>query len=710
MVLACCVVGCGAKAGPFGERTAIRRDVSPASAAVAIAKPLVIGGPSSLTLGQSGMYTIATPLDPGITVSWSLASRSGSMDVGTIASSGIYQSPSIQSKDLMVTVVASPSSPLYTQGTLQVTLVQPTPVITSATATTSVIGSTYLVDVFCTGLADASELLVNGEVVPATRIGSSELQATLRSQTANQITVQVENFGSGKVLSETLAVAVTNAMPSVTAAARFLDQATFGPTDTSISQLQQTGLSGFLDQQFAVPATLIPEFAANNPAYCGDVNSCIRYFWWGTAIYGNDQLRQRVAFALSEMWVVSSPEISAYAMPQYLNVLSNDAFSNWYTVMRDVTLTPTMGSYLNMVNSLKPTGGAIANQNFAREMMQLFSIGTSSLNNDGTQALDGRDNPIPNYSQAQIDAFARAYTGWTYPNLTGNASSVLNWAPTFNAPMAPVEEFHDTTAKTLLNGVTLPAGQTAEQDLDAALQNLFNHPSLPPFVCKQLIQHLITSNPSPAYVSRVTSAFLDNGKGIRGDMQAVIRAILLDPEARAGDDGSINPTFGHLREPIVWLTGSLRGLNATTTKSDLTTFTFADVAAISLGQEPQASPSVFNFFSPNYQIAGSNMLAPEFQLEQTASVITRLNIADEIVFSDWIGYFTIDFAGYWASLARPDPNALVDKLSRVFLHEQMSAQMRTSILTAISGVTDPTDQARMASYLVICSPQYKINH
>ncbi len=592
----------------------------------------------------------------------------------------------------------------------QLALAQPTPVITSATATISVIGSTYLLDIRSTGLGPNPELLVNGNPVPTTQVSVDDLQASLPVSSQSQISVQIENAGAGGTFSSTTTVGFTNALPSATAAARLLDQSTFGATDAAITQVQQSGFNVFLNQQFAAPPTLIPAFSGQNPSYCADLNSCIRYFWWGVGLYGNDQLRQRVAFALSEMWVVSSLEASAYGMPQYLNVLSTDAFSNWYTLMKDVTLTPAMGSYLNMVNSFKPAGGAIANQNFAREMMQLFSIGTTSLNNDGTPVLDASGKPVLNYTQTQVDGFARAYTGWTYANPTGSPSNGPNWTPTFNAPMTPVDSLHDMTAKPVLNGVTLPAGQTTQQDLEGALQNLFNHPSLPPFVCKQLIQHLVTSNPSPAYVSRVVSVFINDGQGVRGDMQAVVQAILLDPEARAGDDGSINPTFGHLREPILWMTGSLRGLKATTAQSTLTTYTFADLSAASLGQQPQASPSVFNFFTPNYQLPGTSTLAPEFQLEQTASALSRLNVGNAIVFSDWIGDFNIDFSGYWASLLTPDPNALLDQLSRVFLNSQMSTQMRGSILTAIAGVPNPTDQVRMAIYLVITSPQYKISH
>ncbi len=707
-ILSLFLTGCGASAGPFAS-TAAATVVTPAAGATnPVVTPLVVQGPSALLIGTRATYSVSTPLPAGTSITWSVTSSGSSTSIGMISSSGVYQAPSVVPSQFVLIVTASVSSPLYSNGMLQVTLAQPTPSITSATATTSVVGTSYLLDVQSTGLNLYPLLLVNGNPVPTTQVSLGDLQATLPTPAQSQITVQIENTGPDSTFSAVATIGFTSAVPSVTATTRLLDQSTFGPTETLITQVQQSGFSAFLDQQFATAPTLVPAFTGQTPNYCADLNSCIRYFWWGTALYGPDQLRQRVALALSEMWVVSSQEVSPYGMPQYLNVLSADAFSNWYTLMKDVTLTPAMGSYLNMVNSLKPANGAIANQNFAREMMQLFSIGTSSLYNDGTPILDSSGNTIPNYTQAQVDGFARAYTGWTYPSPGASASNGVNWVPTFNASMVPIEDFHDTAAKPLLSGVTLPAGQTAEQDLEGALQNLFQHPSLPPFVCKQLIQHLVTSNPSTDYVARVATVFVDNGQGVRGDMQAVTRAILLDPEARAGDDGYVNPNLGHLREPILWIAGALRGLSATPATSDLTTYTFADVSAISLGQEPQSSPSVFNFFTPSYQLPGTSSFAPEFQLEQTASALSRLNVGDAIVFSDWIGNFNIDFTGYWASLLTPDPNALMDELSRVFLHNQMSSQMRSSILNAISSVSDPVEQVRMAMYLVITSTQYKI--
>ena len=289
-----------------------------------------------------------------------------------------------------------------------------------------------------------------------------------------------------------------------------------------------------------------------------------------------------------------------------------------------------MGAYLDVLNSNKPGEGQIANENFAREMMQLFTLGVGELNTDGSMVLDTSGDPVPTYTQAQVQAFARAYTGWTFAQASdAPVTKFPNYTPYYSAPMVAVESAHDTSAKTLLNGTTLPAGQTAEQDLAGALANLFAHRNLGPFVCRQLIQHLVTSNPSPAYVQRVAEVFADNGSGVRGDLQAVVRAILIDDEARAGDS---DPTLdgGHLREPVLYMANLMRGLGATNTDPNgyygyLTNFTGT------LDQKPYGAESVFNFFPPEYVIPGTSANAPEFALENTASVVLRLQVANDVV-------------------------------------------------------------------------------
>src|SRR5271170_2992672 len=237
---------------------------------------------------------------------------------------------------------------------------------------------------------------------------------------------------------------------------------------------------------------------------------CNESEWWQAVLTGSDQLRQRLAFILSELFVVSSDTVPGQGMNYYANLLAGDAFTNWYTIMNDVTLSPAMGIYLNMLGSYKPTATEIANENFARENMQLFNLGLNLLNQDGSLQLDASGNPIPTYTEAQVQAFARVYTGWGYANPDGSNSNLFIPTPNYYHAMVPAEQWHDQNPKTLLNGTTLPAGQTAEEDLAGGLTNIFNHSNLPPFVCEQLIQHLVTSNPSPAYVSRVAAMFINN--------------------------------------------------------------------------------------------------------------------------------------------------------------------------------------------------------
>jgi uncharacterized protein (DUF1800 family) len=317
-----------------------------------------------------------------------------------------------------------------------------------------------------------------------------------------------------------------------------------------------------------------------------------------------DQLRQRVAFALGQIFVISSlTDNTPQEFTPYLNLLENDAFTNYRQIMEDVTLSPAMGIYLDMVNNDKPTATTHADENYARELMQLFTVGEVLINNDGSAQLDGSGNTIPTYTETQVEAFARAYNGWTYPTMPG-ATLVKHNPAYFDGPMAPFETNHDEATKQLLTytgavgGGLLPANQTAEEDLEGALDNIFNHPNVPAFVSLRLIQHLVTSNPSPAYVQRVANVFINNGSGVRGDMTAVITAILTDPEARQNDDPTVaeSASFGHLQEPILYITGLLREFGATTDGSNLT------AQGTAMGQTALTPGSVFNFYAPTYVI------------------------------------------------------------------------------------------------------------
>jgi uncharacterized protein (DUF1800 family) len=514
-------------------------------------------------------------------------------------------------------------------------------------------------------------------------------------------------------------VAPTPTPATPTAAARFLDQTSFGPTAATIAHVQQIGLQAALIEQFNQSPSTFSE-PPSPDAECSSGNlHCTQSDFLKVTAWGNDQLRQRVAMALSEIWVAQIEQDNG--MPFFLNTLANDAFTNYRTIMQDMTLTPAMGSYLNMVNSAVAAPGQIANENFGREMMQLFSLGPNLLNADGTAQTDSSGNTISTYTQLQVEAFARAYTGWTYANPDGSTPSGFNYTQNWNYPMVPVENQHDTNSKILLLGTTLPQAQSAEQDLQGALDNIFAHPNIGPFICRQLIQHLVTGNPSPAYVQRVSEVFANNGSGVRGDMKAVLTAIIMDQEARAGDaqtgdQAESNPAIdgGHLREPLLWTLNLVRALGATPSKPN-DPYPYVDFMTEfvgALGESPFTQSSVFNYFPPQYVIPQTAINSPEFGLENTGTIVPRLNLANAIVNNAADGLLVDLSATSVIGQQAGNPAQLADYLGMLFMHSQMPTDMRSELITAISAipVTDLQSRAEVAVYLVVTSSQYKIMH
>jgi uncharacterized protein (DUF1800 family) len=676
---------------------------------------VVVSGASATRIGSSTQFSAVVTGTTNTAVLWQVNGvTGGTAATGTISASGLYTPPTALPATPSVTITAISAASSSASSSLTEALQNPLPVVTSSNATQ--IGATlnYTVNVVGTGFISGSVIQVNGNACTTTYISATQLQCTATlTAGSTSATVLVSNPAPGPVLSASINVPVAYIAATAITAARLLDQASFGPTAATITHVQSVGVDGYLTEQFALPATTLAAiptnplptlcFAANNPRVCAESE------WWQTAVTGPDQLRQRVAFALSEMFVVSSQSISGAAIPQFHNALANDAFGNFATIMHDVALSPAMGGYLNMLNSAKPATGQIANENFARENMQLFSLGLYLLNQDGTQQLDGSGNPISTYTQAQVQAFARAYTGWTYANATGGSPAAFTGTANFAYPMASVASQHDTTSKILLNGTVLSAGGTAEADLAGALSNIFNHPNVGPFVCTQLIQHLVTGNPSPGYVSRVAAVFANNGSGVRGDMKAVITAILTDQEARAGDTNA-DYNGGHLREPALFIANMMRALNFTNTDVNGSWFNLAS-QGFNLNQEPYYANSVFNFFPPNYVLPGTTITSPEFDIENTATVTLRQTLANNLVNNGIGGFTTSDLTttGVLGSMAA-NPTTLVNYLSMLFMHSQMPTAMQSTLVNAITPLTSNAQRARVAVFLVITSPQYKVIH
>ena len=490
------------------------------------------------------------------------------------------------------------------------------------------------------------------------------------------------------------------------AAARFLDQATWGPTPDSMWELQQMGINNWLQAQFALNTSDLPDQPILNALGKSNNNAGpVKEAFIQNTLTQPDQLRQRVAFVLSQIWIVSQQSVpAAYAYPPYWRLFRDNAFGNYRDIIKAVTLSPAMGRYLNMANNVKGNAakGTAANENYARELMQLFTLGLTQLNPDGSPVLDSNKNPIPTYNQAIVTSMAKVLTGWTYPTAPGAAAKAVN-PQYFIGQMYATEAEHDETAKPIFGNVTIPAGQTAEQDLESLLDALMAQPTMAPFVSKQLIEHLVTSNPSPTYIQRVSEVFSNNGQGVTGDMKAVITAILTDPEARAGDQpgNPVNPSFGHMREPLLFLSSTLRALNAATTaKSAIFNY------SAELGEDLFNAPSVFSYFSPGYRLP-SGLTAPEFQIYSTQTAADRNDIVTALAY----GYFdggntTIDLSQLEQMAG--DNTQLLDYLSQLLLHDSMSAALRQSATTAINAQTGAVAKTEAALYSVLTSGEYQI--
>lgn len=523
---------------------------------------------------------------------------------------------------------------------------------------------------------------------------------------------------------------------------RFSEQAAFGPSAMLDNRLRRIGLRTWLADQFDLPYPSIPypdspQSTTNPPANCTPTSNpfCYRETytmvplqkWFFTeAFYGQAQLRHRTAWALGQIWVTSGLTIqqSSHAIA-YHKILAGNAFGNYRQLMRDVTLSPTMGQYLDMVRSTRTN----PNENYPREILQLFTIGLYMLNPDGTRQLDKDGQPIPTYTQDTINDLSRVFTGWTFCNFTceNSAPSIVN----YRDPMVLLPANHDLGAKTLLQYPGAPHSSIpactdcntpeaieayAYQSLDRALDNIFHHPNLGPFIGKLMIQQLVTSDPSPAYVARVASAFNGTSTTGRGDMKALLRAVLLDPEARG--DIKTAPRYGKLREPVQLLTNLARIFPAMdynkTARSDGALSSYST----QLGQNPFYSPTVFNYFSPDYNVPGTTILAPEFELLNTGTAVKRTNFLHVFIFegvtansTDSLRGTSLDYSEY-VPVAANDPSGeqLVNYLNERMMHGAMVQEQREAILSAVAAVhaSNPLQRVKTAVYLIAVSSQYQI--
>ena len=491
-----------------------------------------------------------------------------------------------------------------------------------------------------------------------------------------------------------------------------------------IDSVAASGAEAWVTQQFATPpmdthwAYVMERKGPIGCTVCNAqyINATMESFWT-QAVRGPDQLRQRTVLALSELFVVSTVnsavEVQADAHASYLDMLSRNAFGNFRTLLEQVSTHPTMAHYLSHMRNQKedPTTGRIPDENYAREVMQLFSIGLWQLNADGTRKTDGSGRPIPTYGQDDVMGRAKVFTGWSW---NGPDKSFGRWSGwqgfDWKNQLQNYPDFHSTSEKRFL-GTVVPAGTSGEQSMKVAMDTLFNHPNVGPFIGSQLIKRFVTSNPSPAYVGRVAAAFNNNGGGTRGDMKAVLRAVLLDPEARSAAQLA-DPNWGKLREPLVRFGNWMRAFNASASDGYYRIWNLEDPVS-SIGQNPLRAPSVFNWFRPGYappgEILRKGLVAPEFQITHETTTTGYANFVTHTVERGHGWNSSAIKANYAPEVALANnPAALMDRLNMLLAAGRMSASTRQTILDAVSALPASNANARVhtAVALTMLSPDY----
>lgn len=634
---------------------------------------------ASVQLGNSQTFTSSVSGTTNTAVTWSVTSGGG-----TINSSGVYTAPATMPASSSVTVrassVASPNS--GANATITLTAPPPPPVTVSVSpATASVqIGQTQT---FAATVANTTNTAVTWSIASGSgSISSSGVYTAPANMPASSSVMIRATSQASSTATATASITITPPPPPTVnlSHARFLEQTSFGPTTATLAEVAQKGFDQFLIDQFNAQETPIPTPANNS---MGD----LRTWWLYNCTTAPDQLRQRVAYSLSQILVTSSNKlIYPNAMLPWMRLMSSECFGNYRTLLRKLSVCPSMGMYLDLAFSAKASISGAPNENYARELMQLFTIGLWQLNQDGSQKLDAKGNPIPTYDQATVVEVSRALTGWVYAN-----NAFLD----FTADMVPVQSRHDTGSKLML-GSTIPNGQTVAQDLDSVIDILMNHPNTAPFVCTRLIRSLVCSNPSPGYVQRVSQVF----SSTQGDLKAVVTAIIMDQEAR---NDTPTTTSGRLKEPILNVCGFLRALNGRFAPDHGLAYIFDYMA-----QSVLSPPSVFNWFSPLYRLpTDRSLFGPEYQIYSPTDCTLRGNLMFQM-----LNYPATDvvidltpFQPYGNDMA-----GLVEMASQTFLYGRMPAGMKTAIMNAAAPGYDAKTRIETAIYLTILSGQYAVQH
>src|SRR5271170_6166124 len=695
-------------------------------------------------------------------VTWTVnGTAGGNAQIGTIVANAdgsvTYTAPAVvPSPNNVVQLTAVSADDPTVSISQNIVVDNPIPILMSAAPMTFDVGSSTVV-LTGSNFIGGAQVLQNGAPLPTTFNSGTQLTATVNPTEPGNLDLQVLNPSPGPATSTDLIAQVNGTPPTLLVspqdASRFLAQATFGATDGDIHHLSMIGYAAWLNEQFNMPATLHEPVVEqslilnNAPCNAGDLKCNAALFvqnnqqetylqqtFWQQAMTGNDQLRQRVKYALTEQFVISSTNPAVQNMPRgmanYYDMLGADAFTNFRQLLEDVTLNPMMGQFLSILANDKGDANRDPDENYAREVMQLFTIGLYQLNPDGTQKLDSTGQPIPNFNNNDVMGLAKVFTGfsWNVPGDQSNTawSNCCEYVGTGNGedllPMQNYPSHHSTDEKDFL-GVTIPPQSNPDPvgDLKIALDTLFNHPNLPPFFCKQMIQHLVTSNPSPAYVGRVAAVFQDNGAGVRGDMKAVIQAVLLDPEARNSVAASTNPQYGKVREALVRYTEWARAFTSQSRNGSFNLGSTED-PIYGLGEMSLRSPSVFNWFAPGYVPPGTTiekagLVAPEMEMTDVSTVVGYLNYMQSAIGADAINGPDV-FSNYSTEIAlATTPDQLVDRVNLLLMAGEMDGTLRSQVLAAVNSIAIPsgdqnaintalTNRVKTAIYLTMAAPSY----
>jgi uncharacterized protein (TIGR03437 family) len=665
--------------------------LNPAAASVTVT---LAPASSTIRCGATVSFTAKVANTTDSAVAWQVNGQAGgSSSAGTISATGVYTGPAVLPNPAAVIVTAVSHADPTAKANAAVNLQNPLPVVASVTPNPVNPGKATIT-VKGTGLANGAVVYFAGAALPTVFVSDTTLTATgtIAMPVGRLAAVKVTNPNPGTATSTPIAVPVrmaVEAMPYANAV-RFLEMTTWGPTPQIVVDLQTMGLNAWLAAQFAKPSSAWPD-----PNTTTEGVARLQTAFFNIALNGGDQLRQRASFALAQILVASAvKDVQFEQMVSYQRFLADYAFGTYRDVLTATTLNPAMGYFLDMVNNAKanPATGTAANENYARELMQLFTLGLVQLDSQGNPITAGGAT-VPEYDQSTVSEMAKVMTGWTYGETPGFASLWTNM-PYYFGPMVAFENYHDTTQKNINLPIpcVISAGGTAESDLSAALDCIYRQTNLAPFVSYRLIQRFVMSDPSPAYVGRVANAFQSS----QGNLQAVITALLTDPEAQS--EGS-----GKLAEPILYATGLLRALNATVTAADALTN-----QGTLMGQTALTPGSVFSYFSPFYRVPDLTPppVAPEFQAMNAATALARANFAWLAAGNGISGGIKVDLTN-WLDLANNPPD-LVEALNQALFRGEMDANVRGLLTTAASASTSTAARVRSALYAAAAAPQYEI--